>query len=139
MAVCDWCGEEMTRGGQMMSCGCRFDEDERAVYDLKLDSNGDLVEVVDVGGHAVVVHYSDLPDEDVTVVDGIPCTTALRTLIDVAPDVGLRELERMVRDCLARGLFTAEHAFERLAAEDMRTRPGAVRLRALLIHLLTTE
>jgi hypothetical protein len=188
MAVCDWCGEEMTKGGscsvaefhrggkgvamirfgderarmgmfscgdcgvrrggfhhpgcdvqrcpvcggQMMSCGCRFDEDRQAVDQLELDSNGDPVEVVDVGGHEVVVHYSELPDEDLTVVDGIPCTTALRTVIDVACDVEIPELERMVHDCLARRLFTAEEAFVRLSADDMRTSPGAVRLRALM-------
>ena len=80
----------------------------------------------------MVVHYSELPDEDLTVVDGIPCTTALRTVIDVACDVEFPELERMVRDCLARRLFTAEEAFVRLSADDVRTRPGAVRLRALM-------
>jgi hypothetical protein len=188
MAVCNWCGEEMTRGGtcsvaelhragvvvamirfgderagirasscgdcgvrrggfhhpgcdlqrcpvcggQMMSCGCRFEEDGPDVDHLELDSNGDPVEVVDVGGQEVVMHYSDIPDEELTVVDGIPCTTALRTMIDLAPEVELPELERMVRDCLTRRLFTVEQAFVRLSADDMRTRPGAVRLRSLM-------
>ena len=43
------------------------------------------MEVVDVGGHEVVMHYSDVPDEDRAVVGDIPCTTALRTMIDLAP------------------------------------------------------
>ena len=35
-----------------------------------------------------------------TVVDGIRCTTALRTVIDLAPDLSHEELRRMVDDCL---------------------------------------
>ena len=53
-------------------------------------------------------------------------------MIDLAPEVELPELERMVRDCLARRLFTVEQAFVRLSADDMRTRPGAMRLRSLM-------
>ncbi len=116
----------------MLSCGCRFDEDGPDIDELPLDSNGDPVEIVDVGGAEVIVHYADLPAEDVTMVDGIPCTTALRTMIDIAPEVELPELERLVGECLARGLFTVEQAFVRLAAEDMRVRPGAMRLRTLM-------
>ena len=119
-------------GGQMMSCGCRFDEDGQDLDRLESDINGDPVEVVDVGAHEVVMHHSDVPDEDRAVVDGIPCTTALRTMIDLAPEVELPELERMIRDCLSRRLFTIEQAFVRLSADDMRTRPGAVRLRSLM-------
>jgi len=65
MAVCNWCGEEMTRGSACsvaelhrggvgiplirsgderaemgtFSCGCRFDEDEQDLDHLELDSN----------------------------------------------------------------------------------------------------
>jgi hypothetical protein len=121
-------------GGQMMSCGCRFDEDGPDIDDLELNSNGDPVDVVDVGGHEVVMHDADLPAEDLTVVNGIPCTTALRTVIDIAPDVELPELEQIFRDCLDRRLFTVEQALIRLSAHDMRTRPGAVRLRSLMVR-----
>lgn len=106
MAVCDWCGEEMTKGRS-----CSVAEFHR-------------------GGKGVaMIRFGD---ERATVVDGISYTTALRTVIDVACDVEIPELERLVRDCLARRLFTAEEAFVRLSADDMRTRPGAGRLRALI-------
>lgn len=119
-------------GGQLLSCWCRFDEDEEDLDDLDRDGNGDPVEIVDVGSGEVIVHYADLPDGDVTVLPGIPVTTALRTVIDVAPDVEPDELQRMVEDCLTRRLFTLEEAWERLSAPDMRVRPGAILLRTLL-------
>jgi hypothetical protein len=49
----------------MISCGCRFDEDDRD-DELERDGNGDSVEVVEVDGQPVVVHYADLPDKDRT-------------------------------------------------------------------------
>lgn len=120
---------------QMMSCGCRFDEDGPAIEELEVDRNGDPVEVIEVGGRKVVVHYRDIPDEDLTVVDGIPCTTALRTMIDVAVDTERLEFEGMVGSCLARGLFTADEARVRLSAHDMRTHPGALLLRAAIAQM----
>jgi hypothetical protein len=80
----------------------------------------------------MIVHYDDVPKTDLTIVDGIPCTTALRTVIDLAPEVDPATLERMVQDALARKLFTVEEAWARLAARDMATRPGAELLRRLL-------
>jgi hypothetical protein len=113
-------------GGQMISCGCRFDEDGTDLDDdLYFDSNGCLTERVRMGDQQVIVHYDDIPDEDRTIVDGIPCTTALRTVIDVAPDVETSQLERMVQDCLDRRLFTVDDARQRIGAPDMRSRPGA--------------
>lgn len=100
--------------------------------DVYFDANGCLTERVRSGAHAVVVHYDDIPDEDLTVVLGIPCTTALRTVIDIAPECEHGELERIVRDCLARRLFSIEEARARLAKPDMLTRPGAVLLRLIL-------
>jgi hypothetical protein len=41
----------------------------------------------------VVIHYVDIPDSDKTNVDGIPCTTALRTVIDIASGIDTTELE----------------------------------------------
>jgi hypothetical protein len=87
--------------GQMLTCGCRFDDD-------------------------------DIPDHDTTTVHGIPCTTALRTVIDIAPDVEPAHLERIVHDCLDRRLFTVDEARGRLAQPDMATRAGAQILRRVL-------
>lgn len=80
----------------------------------------------------VVVHYEDIPPKDITCVDGIRCTTPLRTVIDLAPEVDAPQLRRMVKDCLDRGLFTVEEALSRLAEDDMRTRPGALLVHAVL-------
>jgi hypothetical protein len=107
---------------------------ERIIKDVYFDGNGCLVERVVVGGQEVIVHYDDIPETDVTTVDGIPCTTALRTVIDMAPEVDRATLERMVQDALERKLFTVEEARARLAERDMVTRPGAEILRRLLFR-----
>ncbi|HZZ96222.1 MAG TPA: hypothetical protein VFE19_04385 [Jatrophihabitantaceae bacterium] len=101
---------------------------KRTDEDLYIDANGCLTERLELGGQIVTVHYDDLPDSDVTTVNGIRCTTALRTVIDIAPDVGAVELEQIVRHCLARGLFSIEEAMARCDEPDMLTRPGATLL-----------
>ena len=50
--------------------------------DVYFNKNGVLTEHRWIGGNEVVVHYEDIPESDCTTVDGIPCTTALRTMID---------------------------------------------------------
>ena len=124
-------------GGQMMSCGCRFDEDGpdanlSLAEPLGVDGNGLLTERMRLGELEVVIHRDDVPETDLTTVDGIRCTTALRTVIDVAPEVAASDLEVMVRDCLERGLFTIEEASRRLAEPDMVGRRGAELLRRAL-------
>jgi hypothetical protein len=85
-----------------------------------------------VGGGPVIVHYDDLPEKDVTTVRGVPCTTALRTVIDLAPELERGHLDEIVRDCLDRRLFTIDEAKARLDEADMITRPGALLLRQAL-------
>jgi hypothetical protein len=80
----------------------------------------------------VIAHYDDIPEKDITTVQGIRCTTALRTVIDMAPDVDAATLARMVQDCLDRRLFIVEEAKARLAEPDMLTRRGAELLRKTL-------
>ena len=121
-------------GCQLMSCGCRFDEEGpdaslTLVEPLGVDGNGLLTERMWLGENEVVIHRDDVPETDITTVDGIRCTTALRTVIDVAPDVAASDLEVIVRDCLERGLFTVEEASRRLAEPDMVGRRGAELLR----------
>ena len=96
------------------------------------DSNGVPFEITVSGGQEIVVHYDDVPEKDLTVVRGVPCTTALRTVIDIAPDVETDHLIRIVDDCLRRQLFTVDEARARLAEADMTTRPGALLLGAVL-------
>ena len=103
--------------------------------DLYIDVNGCLTERVLVGSQEVIVHYDDIPETDVTMVHGIRCTTPLRTVIDVAPELSSEDLERMVRHCLVRRLFSVGEALARIAEPDMLTRPGA----ALLRDALPTE
>ena len=129
-------------GGQMMTCECRFDEDGPGDVDedgwddlcepLGFDGNGVLTERRSVGGLEVIVHYDDIPESDITTVDGIRCTTALRTVIDIAPDVDPAHLAQIVEDLLARGLFTVEEARRQLAQPDMAGRAGAELLRRIL-------
>jgi hypothetical protein len=131
--------------GQLMTCGCRFDEDgpdddsdggwERASEPLMVDRDGVLVERRWLGDTEVIVRYDDIPPSDLTTVDGIPCTTALRTVIDIAPDVDCDHLDRIVRDSLDRRLFTIDDAWRRLSQPDMATRTGAELLRQLLLRL----
>ncbi len=125
----------------MMSCGCRFDEDgpdagPLLVEPLGVDGNGLLTERMWLGEDEVVIRRDDVPETDVTTVDGIRCTTALRTVIDLAPEVAASHLEVMVRDCLERGLFTVEEASQRLAEPDMVGRRGAELLRRALPPLV---
>lgn len=121
--------------GQMITCGCRFnedgpdyDDDETLILERYVDSNGGPTERRVMGGQEVIVHYDDIPDGDRTTIGGIPVTTALRTVIDLAPDLGRADLEGMVADCLRRGLFTVDQARARIAAPDMAHRPGALLL-----------
>jgi hypothetical protein len=73
-----------------------------------------------------------IPESDITTIDGLRCTTALRTVIDLAPELETTELKLIVRDCLDRQLFTPAEAMARVAQPDMLTRPGAELLRQLL-------
>jgi hypothetical protein len=100
--------------------------------DMFVDMNGCLAERVVLGSQEVIVHYDDVPESDITTVNGLRCTTALRTMIDIAPEMGAGELERIVRDCLERKLFSLAEALARIAEPDMLTRPGAQFLRQAL-------
>lgn len=101
---------------------------------IYFDHNGVLTEHQWICGQEVVVHYDDIPESDVTVVDGIPCTTPLRTVIDIAPDLDPVQLHRAVEDCLDRGLFTVDEALARIGQPDLRDRPGAELLRRHILR-----
>lgn len=124
-------------GGQLLSCDCRFDEDDQdagAAFGepFGVDGNGGLTERTWIDGQEVVIHHDDVPPSDLTVVDGIPCTTALRTVIDLAPELTRPRLNEIVEDALARGLFSTGEALQRLAEPDMVGRRGAELLREVL-------
>jgi hypothetical protein len=103
---------------------------------MYVDSNGCPAERIRFGDQEIVVHYDDIPESDVTTIDGLRVTTPIRTVIDVAPDVPAADLSRIVQDCLDRGLFTVEEATSRLDQPDMAARAGAHMVRAALAGLL---
>jgi len=102
--------------------------------DYFVDANGCPAELVVIDGQPVIVHYDEIPESDISSVDGIRCTTPLRTVIDLAPQLGRDDLAVMVRHCLDRGLFSVEEALARVAEPDMQTRRGATLLRQFLSH-----
>ncbi len=104
---------------------------------LYIDSNGYLAEEVVLNGVPAVVHYMDIPESDITTIDGVRCTTALRTVIDIATQYTPAQLNFAVRDCLERNLFTPQEAVERAGRPDMQTHPGAPLLLRVLDDLST--
>ena len=103
--------------------------------DFYVDANACPTERVVLRGLDVIVHYDDVPESDITSINGIRCTTALRTVIDVAPVLDRTELEQMVQQCLDRRLFTPEEAMERVAKADMLARLGAKLVRQVVSSL----
>lgn len=81
-----------------------------------------------------VVHRPRAPlgRADVTRLDGIPVTTPLRTLEDVASSVSRELLEEMLDEALRRRLVSIGYLERRLDARAARGRPGARVLRELL-------
>ena len=108
---------------------------ESAALVFHMDPRGHLVERVQIDGQEVHLHYRDVPESDITTLHGVRLTTPLRTVIDIAPMVDGDQLELMVQDCLERGLFTIEEAWQRIAQPDMLVDPGAIAMGRLLGEL----
>jgi hypothetical protein len=100
--------------------------------DIYIDANGCPAERVRLGDQEIVVHYDDIPESDITTVRGLRVTTPIRTVIDLAPEMPSAELDRIIRDCLDRNLFTVEQALERIEQPDMAVRVGAHMVRSAL-------
>jgi hypothetical protein len=76
----------------------------------------------------VIAHASaTLGPDDVTVCDGIPCTTVARTLLDLAEDLDRRGLERVVEQSEILRLFDLKPVNAVLAAANGRRGAGALR------------
>lgn len=130
---------------RMMSCGCVFDEDD-AVHvmvptdaeigvptePIGVDENGAILELGYVDAGQVVFHREDIPDCDRAEVNGIPVTSALRTLIDIAPQLSEADLRTNLDDLVDRGLIDLRDAWHRIAQPDMVNRRGALMLRRVL-------
>jgi very-short-patch-repair endonuclease len=77
------------------------------------------------------VHRSTtLTEADVTVVNGIPCTTVARTLFDLADVIRRRPLERAFDHADAQGTLNMLEIEDQLRRNA--TRPAAAKIRALL-------
>jgi very-short-patch-repair endonuclease len=82
---------------------------------------------------AVTVHHGTRLDRaDRTTIDGIPVTTAVRTLIDLSGRLEDQKLLALTEDLLRRGIVREDRLRARLAALRASGRPGAGRLEALL-------
>jgi predicted transcriptional regulator of viral defense system len=74
-------------------------------------------------------------DEDVTVIDGIPCTTAARTLIDLAERESAHRLERALDQAEALRLLDLDEFREQIEHNHGRIAAAGRFKRALAIHL----
>jgi very-short-patch-repair endonuclease len=72
-----------------------------------------------------------MPCYDVCRRRDLPCTTPLRTVIDLGSVVGERRVERALEDCLRRGLIAMPRLEGRLAS-DLRGHRGVTTLRNVL-------
>jgi very-short-patch-repair endonuclease len=75
---------------------------------------------------------SHLPDGDLTILDGIPVTTPLRMVMDLATVLGARDLERTLARVERRRLVTLDQVAERVAR--LRGHPGIATLARLVGH-----
>jgi predicted transcriptional regulator of viral defense system len=81
--------------------------------------------------HGVDVHRSrTLTADDITTVDGIPCTTVARTLLDLAGVIGRRPLERAIEQAEVQEVLDGA-GLDRQLERNQHTR-AASRLRAAL-------
>ncbi|HTL86133.1 MAG TPA: DUF559 domain-containing protein [Acidimicrobiia bacterium] len=78
----------------------------------------------------VVVHRGLVPRADRVTVDGIPCTSATRTLIDCAPFVDGESLETAFELARRMGLTSVRAVEQRIG----RGRPGTTMMRDVLRH-----
>jgi very-short-patch-repair endonuclease len=105
-----------------------------ATWGIRPAFNGD-VHVTVIGKETgrrrpgIKVHrVSELDSRDIRRYQGIPITSPARALLEVAPDVSDRELERMLDEALVRRL--ASHAAIAAVANAYPNRRGVARLRA---------
>lgn len=127
-----------TEQAALLACGERTHlshHSAAAVWGIRPSSSGP-VEVTIVGRDAgrrrpgVRVHRTDRIDpRDVRILKGIRITSPARTLLDIAPDLLERELERAFDEAIVRQLMTVAAARAMLLVNAHR--PGAPSIRAL--------
>ena len=87
-------------------------------------------------GHAgIIVHEAgDILAEDRAVRSGIPVTSAVRTVLDLAAVSPSHRVEQAMEDGLRRRLFTSQQLGERFASFDRRGKRGIAILRPLVLE-----
>lgn len=126
------------RMAAVLACGLRALLSHRSAAGLwaLLATSRAVIEVSVSGGalrqrDGIYVHRScTLTAEDITTVDGIPCTTVARTLVDLGDVVNRRQLELAVEQAEVLRLF------DRRAIDEAIARAGPRRGTALLTSVL---
>jgi very-short-patch-repair endonuclease len=83
---------------------------------------------------AVLHRVIELPRIDRTTVDGIPCTSATRTVIDCAECLGAEALEVAFESARRMGLTSTRALAQRADALCRRGKPGSAAIKTLLAH-----
>jgi predicted transcriptional regulator of viral defense system len=78
----------------------------------------------------IIVHRARLAENDVTIVDGVPCTSVARTLVDVAGAGPRRHVARALDQALVLRLY------DQRAVDEILRRPGRLRGAAVLRSIL---
>jgi predicted transcriptional regulator of viral defense system len=134
--------ELLTRKGRYMAavlaCGPAAALSHRSAADLHelRATDRSKIDVIVPGEHKRIVPGADvhrsrtLTTDGVTEVDGIPCTTLARTLLDLAGVVGRRPLERAIEQAEIQEIL--DHADLNRQLERNQNTRAACRLRAVL-------
>ena len=84
----------------------------------------------------VVVHYTPaLHPDDLAVVDGIPCTSVARTLVDCAEEMTIDELRELFSTARSKGLLDIDAV--RASAARVEWRPSLSMLRKVIDEFST--
>lgn len=75
---------------------------------------------------------TDLTPDQVTSINNLPVTSAARAIIDLAGELGVRRLGRLVDNSVAQGLVTNESLLDLLARLGRRGKPGTLRMRTVM-------
>jgi very-short-patch-repair endonuclease len=130
MAAILWLGDEALLSFLTAATLLRFDGCKTAELDVSVPRDIRARGCENVNVHRVLA----LPPKDRVRVDGLPCTSATRTLIDCASLLGEEALEVAFESARRMGL-TSVRALERRAFElCARGRAGSSAIRALLSH-----
>jgi hypothetical protein len=84
----------------------------------------------------VVVHYTPpLHPDDLAVVDGIPCTSVARTLVDLAEEMPIEELREVFANARDMGLLDLDAV--RASADRVEWRPSLPMLQQVIAEFAT--